>query len=1048
MMNFTNKSFKYLIINPKINEMRKILFTFLTAIGIILSQSSMAQQITITGFVTDAGTNEPLPGVNVVVKNTSIGAITQTNGAYTISGVSSGQTLVFTFIGYVPKEVVLGAKNRIDVSLSSDIKAIGEVVVTALGIREEKKNLGIAITEVKGADVVQTQRTNFVDALQGRVAGIAINQSSGLPGASSSVVIRGISSLSQSNEPLYVVDGLPYNNRTFTTNVLASGLLSGPSLENRYTDFTNRAADINPDDIESITVLKGPEATSLYGVDASNGAIIVTTKRGKAGALRVNYSNTFSLVKITKYPEIQQIYGQGNYGTTDNTSFNYFGERYAPDSLLYNNIKAFFKTGFTQRHNLSLDGGADKISYRLSFAFSDVGAVVDGAGQKKINISNTLHGELSKYFTYDFSMAFTNDYVDGIFKSSYGPMIGLLRWPSGDDAANYLNPDGTRRKLTTSSSEFDNPYFNVAKNDFWTKTNRLNSVTTLNMIPTEWLRLVGKVGFDIYSNQNFVLRHPESNLAYTYGGLLDDANANNRSINVEYYANFNKKFGDFKVDFKMGSTVYDYSYKSVAGFGQGFLDPNFYSLNNIPPDKQRTRTVLQERRIIGAFSVLTLNWRSILNVQLNARNDWASTLPIDNRSFAYPGANFALVLSEIPSFKEISWLSLAKIRGAYGVARKDPPPYGVYPALESQATTGGGYAYGFTGPNPLLKPEKTKSYEFGFETRVFKGRLGLDATYYKKESVDQIISNLRLSYGTGYVLSVMNGGTMWNSGVELQFTSIPIEKQDFKWEISANFNKMWSKLTYLPTGLKEYYNSDTWIYGNTRNGAIVGQATTTISGLQYLRNNNGDIIINPQSGVPVRNTVWDAIGDRNPDFTMGIFNRLIYKNFELSFLFDTRKGGDVLNATEHMLVTTGLSKSTLNRYDPIVIKGVLQDGFENSNTPTWNTVQMIPALNSAYYYSNLAEEDFVEKDINWIRMKDITLSYRLPASFLSSNLKVIKTFSVFVTATDLFLLTNYRGLDPVILGNNAAVQGSGSAGMDYGNFPLPLGLNFGVKVGF
>jgi len=1032
--------------------MRTILLTLFAVLGLMLSQSTYAQPKTVTGYVTDAGTNETLPGVNVIIKNTTTGTSTDSRGFYSIS-VSPGQVLEFTSLGYAPYEVTVGTSNTINAKLSPDVLNIEDVVITALGIKSERKNLGIAVTDVKGSEVAQSQRLNFVDALQGRVAGMTINQSSGLPGASSSVVIRGISSLSGSNEPLYVVDGLPYNNRTFTTNVLASGLISGPSLENRYTDFTNRAADINPDDIESITVLKGPEATSLYGVDASNGAIIITTKRGKAGELKVNYSNSFSLVKITKYPEIQKVYGQGNNGINDITSFNYFGEPYPADSVLYDNIKAFFKTGFSQRHNLSMDGGSEKLSYRLSYSYSNVGAVVDGAGQKKINISNTLHGELSKYFTYDYSMAFTNDFVDGIFKSTYGPVIGLLRWPSGDDAANYLNPDGSRRKLTSAAGEFDNPYFNVNKNNYTTKTNRITSVTALNFIPTEWLRFVGKVGFDIYGNQNYILRHPESNLAYSYGGLIDDAVANNRSFNIEYYAAFNKKVGVFDIDMKVGSTIYDYAYKSVAGFGQGFLDPNFESLNNIPPDKQRTRTVLQERRVIGAFAVLTLNWNDILNFQINGRNDWSSTLPMENNSFAYPGANMTLLFSEMPYFKDLNWLSLAKIRAAYGVARKDPPPYGVYPALESQATTGGGYAYGFTGPNPLLKPEKTTSFEYGFEVRVFKNRLGLDATYYRKQSVDQIISNLRLSYGTGYVLSVMNGGTMWNSGVELQFFGVPVQNQDLRWEISANFNKMWSELTYLPTGLTEFYNSDTWIYGNTRNGAIVGEPTTTLSGLPYLRNNNGDILINPQTGLPLRKTIFGSIGDRNPDFTMGIINRLTYKNFELSFLIDTRRGGDVLNATEHMLVTTGLSMSTLNRYEPVVVKGVLRDGLENTSTPTWNNVQIIPGLNSNYYYTTpnnglMNEEDFVERDINWVRMKDVTLSYNVPKSFLASKVKAIQTLSLFVTGTDLFLLTNYRGLDPVILGNNAAVLGSGSAGMDYGNFPLPLGMNFGIKVGF
>lgn len=1033
--------------------MRKILLLCFAVFGLVLSQSVMAQPKTVTGVVVDASTGEALPGVNVIIKGTVRGVSTDVNGRYSVS-VSPGEILVFKFIGYTDQEITIGAANTVNVQLQSDIQAIGEVVVTALGIKEERKNLGISVSEVKGDAVTQSQRTNFVDALQGRVAGVVINQTSGLPGASSQVVIRGVTSLSGSNEPLYVVDGLPYNNRTFATSSLASATSTTASLENRNVDFTNRAADLNPDDIESITILKGPEATSLYGVDASHGAIIITTKRGKAGKMSVNYSSSFSVVKINKYPEIQRVYGQGSNGIANNTVFSYFGEPYASDSVLYDNIKPFFQTGFSHRHNLSVGGGTEGITYRLSAAYTKSEAIVPGAGQEKLNLSNTLNGKLSEKISYDFTMSYTNDYVDGVFKSSGGPMIGLLRWPTGDDASNYLNIDGTRRQLS-SSDGIENPYFNVNKNDYFTRINRISSVSTVYYNMTEWFSLIGKFGFDVYSNQNFILRHPESNLARTVGGMIDDAAANNRSLNYEYFANFKKQFGGLRIDLKAGSTIYDYYYKSVAGYGENFLDPNFAALNNIPPDRQRTRSIIQQRRVIGAFGVLTINYKSIFNMQLNARNDWSSTLPLENNSFIYPAANFAFLLSELPAVKQFDWLDLAKIRGAYGVARKDPPPYGVYPALESQPTTGGGYAYGFTGPNPLLKPEKTTSIEGGIEVRVFGNRLGLDATYYKRESVDQIISNLRLSYGTGYVLSVMNGGTMWSKGIELQLRGVPVRSNSFNWEILGNFNATRSKLTYLPTGLVEYYNSDTWIYGNVRNGAIVGESVSTLSGLPYLRNNNGDILINPQTGMPLRNTLFGAIGDRNPDWTLGISNNFSYKNLEFSFLLDTRRGGDVFNGTEHMLAVAGLSMSTLDRETPVIVKGVLRDGFENTANPTWNNIVVIPSRAGISYYNTtpnngiLNEEDFVERDINWIRLKDITLRYRLPASlFQSLNVKSISSLSVFITATDLFLITNYTGLDPVILGNNAAVSGTGSAGMDYGNFPLPMGFYFGFSVGF
>ncbi len=413
--------------------MKAILLTCLLGLGMLFSHTSAAQTLAVKGQVVDASTSETIPGATVLVKGTTKGALTDSQGAYSIQ-VSGGQTLVFSSVGSRTKEVVVDKATVINVRLETDFQQVQEVVVTALGMKEDKKNLGVAVTEVKGAEIAQSQRSNFVDALQGRVAGISVNQSSGLPGASSSVVIRGISSLSGSNEPIYIVDGMPYNNRTFSTNSFSTASVIATSLENRSVDFSNRASDINPEDIESVTILKGPEATSLYGVEASNGAIIITTKRGKAGDIKVNYSNNFSVVQITKYPEIQRKYGQGLNGITDNTVYSYFGEPYKADSVMYDNITPFFQTGFSQKHNVSLDGGSDKTQYRLSATFNNSEGVVPGSAQTKFNVQNSIKGELSKYFDFDFTLGYTNDHVDRVLKSSGGPMIGLLVWPSGDDA--------------------------------------------------------------------------------------------------------------------------------------------------------------------------------------------------------------------------------------------------------------------------------------------------------------------------------------------------------------------------------------------------------------------------------------------------------------------------------------------------------------------------------------------------------------------------------------------------------------------------------------
>jgi len=1012
----------------------------------------MAQTKTVTGTVTDADTKETLPGVNVVVKGTTIGVMTDVKGAYSIK-VSEGQVLVFTSIGYLPQEITVGPSNQIDVALATNVQTLSEVVVTALGIKEERRNIGFAVTEVKGGEIAQAQRANFVDALQGRVAGVVINQSSGLPGSSSQVTIRGITSLSGSNQPLYIVDGLPYSNNMTNTSDFASNMNTASALNNRGVDFTNRGADINPEDIASVTVLKGPEATSLYGLDASNGAIIITTKRGKAGKMSVNYSNSFAFSKITKYPDVQKVYGRGQNGVTDTTIYTYFGQKYPEGTKFYNNIKDFFRTGFNQKQNLSFEGGSDKINYRVSASYNTNQGFVPNSDQVKWNLSSAITSQLSDKIKIDESLNYTNDNVDGVFKGSIGPMLGLLVWPVTDDASVYLNPDGSKRKVFTSEG-FDNPYFSVNKNFTKDVTNRLTNVTNLSYDATSWLRFVGKFGFDTYSSNKTILKHPESVLANTIGGSIDELETNSINYSLEYLADINKKIGDFKIDFKVGGSVIDQYSKSVGGYGERFLDPSFLKLNAVTKTTYKSQTTVRERRLVGALGILNINYKGIVNLQVNGRNDWSSTLAPDRNSFFYPGVNGAFIISELPYLKSIHWLTFAKLRGAYAIARKDPAPYSLYPVLESQSTTSGGFLYGFTGPNPLLKPEKTSSFEVGGEARVFDNRLAVDVSYYKKTSIDQIMTGVRMSYATGFILNNLNGGTLWNSGLEVQLSGFPVRSKDVSWEIIGSYNKMWSRLTELPEGQTEYYNSDTWVYGNVRNGAMLDNPLSTLTGLPYLRNKNGNILINPATGLPVRSGNWGVIGDRNPDFTLGITNILTVKNIEISFLIDTRKGGDVFNATEHYLTMRGLSKRTLNRETPVLVNGVYQDGFENSATPTYSNI-IIDRNRSggSYYYSTpdngfLNEEDFVEKDIDWIRLKDLTIRYKFSPAFIAKNLKGCQNFSLYATFTDLFIITNYTGLDPVILGNNAAVNGTGSAGIDYGNFPLPMGVNFGLSVGF
>ncbi|HEU4879975.1 MAG TPA: TonB-dependent receptor, partial [Gemmatimonadaceae bacterium] len=382
-----------------------------------------------------------------------------------------------------------------------------------------------------------------------------------------------------------------------------------------------------------------------------------------------------------------------------------------------------------------------------------------------------------------------------------------------------------------------------------------------------------------------------------------------------------------------------------------------------------------------------------------------------------------------------------KLRAGWAEVGKDARPYAFRPSLEFKTTANGGYGYGFTGPNLGLKPEFARSYEVGTELSFFQDRLGIDATYYRKQTKDQIVNDIRGSYATGFILFNLNGAVTRNAGLELTLRGTPILRNRFSWDFLANFEKARGTVLALPNALPESYVSDTWLFGNVRNGTAPGLSTRSLTGLFYLRNNEGKLLIDPTTGLPLRSTVFIDHGyDRQPNFTVGLTNTVKYKRVTLSALLDIRRGGDVFNATEQYLTARGLSKRTLDREEPRVIDGVLRDGKENSATPTVNTIVVIPSQQNGYY-TNISEELFIEKNINWVRMKDLRINYALPESFA-------KNASVYISGSDLFLLTNYSGLDPIVNGNTAAVGGSGAAGIDYGNFPVPRSLNFGIKVGF
>jgi TonB-linked SusC/RagA family outer membrane protein len=1037
--------------------------------------------------VTLSDDNSPLPGVNIVVKGTTNGTVTDGNGEYKISVTGDG-VLIFSFVGMLTQEISAQGRTAIDIQMSADATQLSEIVVTGFQ-NLEKRGLPYSVGEVKGDDIAQTQRPNFMVALQGRVAGLSMISTSGVPGSSTSITLRGVGSITGSNQPLIIIDGLPVDNRVFDQHNLVS------NGDNRNNDYVNRAADVNPNDIASVTVLKGPQAAALYGQGGASGAIVITTKKGAAGSARITYDNNFGFQKLYRFPETQKIYGRGDFGYDNPTQeeLNYFGAKYPTDAKIYDNAKSFYQTGASQNHNLSIEGGTENLTNRLAVNYFSQDGVVPENKYDKFSARLTSSTKFSNKLdvTTTFNYIFTNNQKP--LRGSSGFLFGVLAWPVTDDMSNYLNVDGTRRRLIPDKphvvspatnaityAEPNNPFFTVNKNRNTDKTNRMLANISLGYDPFSWLKVTGRLGADIYSTQGNTFLHPEGagqvvvNSAVPAPfplqtiGSVENYFENSRLINGQFLITGKKEFGNFKTSLMVGSTFDDKNYEANAELGTTLLLKEFNSLNNTTPNTRNFKQTLIRQRSFSVLGQLNVSYMDLVYLDVTARNDWSSTLPVENNSYFYPSVGLSFVFTELNFLKNNSILSYGKIRASYAQVGKDAPPYKVQASLINRSYTGGGFAYDFYGSNPDLKPEQAKGYELGTELKFLNSRIGLDFALFKNDRLNQI-STQRLSYGTGYIFGLLNGGNISVQGFELQLTGSPIVNKDFEWEVMVNLSHSKSKVIELPAEVKEYYNSDTWLYANARGSAFpanmqtffTGSAYpyynwsylqnglgsgTAIGGQTYERNQNGDILINPASGLPIKTSDFLPIGDRNPDYLIGLTNSFKYKSVNLSFLLDIRRGGDIFNANEMYLFAQGLSTKNLDRETPRVITGVLKDGMENTATPTVNTIAITPYTMGSTYGTAFAESDFVEKDINWVRLRDVTLAYMLPSQLLT-KVKPIRSASIFVTATDLFLITNYTGADPMVNGTTPATSGAGAFGFDFGSLSIPRSISAGIRIG-
>jgi TonB-linked SusC/RagA family outer membrane protein len=1073
----------------------------------IFSLPSYGQSQTVSGTIRDADKKAPLAGVTIKVVGTTITTQTKDDGTFNLKA-SIGQVLQLTYIGFESQKVTVTG-STLNIILKSGASELEEVVVVSMDIKRKARDLGFSNQTVKGAEMKETQRESFVDALQGRVAGATITATSGVPGASSTIVLRGFNSMSLNNQPLFVVDGIIRDNSTIDA---ASNVPAAAGQNNTSNDFTNRIADINPNDIESVTVLKGPEATVLYGSSASNGAIIITTKRAKlldGKRFNVFYDNSFRVQSLQNLPSTFNGFQQGTNGVANPGVFSAFGPAMVAGIPIYDNVGKFFKTAFGQTQNLSLDFGKPNSSYRFSTSYYDQTGVVPNTRLQRVNLRLTNSTKINKWIDITPSIAYSNSINNKAMKGAGGYLLNLLLWPTTVDASDFLLPNGHKRYLISSNdptdnanlgtvSETDNPFFAANRNVSQDKTYSYEANLAINYNPTKWLSVAGRFGYNAYSTDGFQYRDPESasQSSMANKGSLDNYWVKNANYNHTITATVKKDFGKFNTRFTVGSR---WSQSELQRFG---ISGTFDSTRRYDSSSTgvNTRTRLSRATLYGSgewnlrnvyqiaeFGEATISYNNVIFLTGSMAFESSSVLPASSRNYHYPGGSLSIIMSDIFPKMKGDLLSYWKLRGSMASTARLPDPYSnqsnYVPTVTSanQAPTTGTLIpvplqYAFTNANPNLVPERQQTYEVGTELRMFHDVVSIDASYYNTLALDQIAQGFRASYGTGFILNTANNSSVRNQGIEISLGLKMMRKKDFSWDIQFNFNHMWNKVLAIPKPIDiagaDYYDASTWLYNNARGGLRPGYSTGTITSFGYRRQdltptgsnglpfNNGLILINPTTGLPVQDATFRVRGDRTVWLTLGTINKFRYKEWSLSFLWDLRIGGDIFNGTNMYLTTLGKSAKTADRLTPRIVSGVLQNGLENTATPTYNNIIVNPYFNNNYYSSaNMPEEDYMEHDIKAFRLRDITLSYTLPSKALVRNAShmdspgvldyvTFKTVSFFMTCNDLVLFTNYSGADPAANGGNASLRGVGAVGFDYGNIAAPLSFNLGMRVGF
>ena len=1054
---------------------KKLSYALVAMCALILSAGSMwAQNVAVSGTVSDQN-GEPVVGAYVVVEGTTTGSSTDANGAYALNAPSKG-TLVFTCMGYKDQKVAVSGRSRIDVTLEEDALMLEETVVTALGIKKERKALGYSVTEVNSKELLKNKQTNVINSLAGKVAGVNVTQSGGAAGAGSSIIIRGGNSVSESrdNQPLFVVDGIIYDNSTIN-----GGNSGTDGVTKSATTFSNRVMDINPEDIESMSVLKGAAAAALYGSRAADGVIVITTKKGGEGKVQVNFSTKYTYSTITSGPEIQTVYGRGSYDIngilqTDLITSSWGGVN---NGAVYNNVKDFFQGASVLDNSLSVSGGNKNGSFYLSASRYDQQGVVRETGYDKSTFrfnGEQKYGKLTVGANVSYSVANTQKTLtsSGLYSGGgNGTMTALYGWSRSENMSNWINEDGTKHRMFPNQAledDVENPYWIINKNEMTDRNERFTGTINVGVEFTDWLNASYRVGVDSYTNDAYTYIAPGAAAKEIYqNGRLSKSKVNYNYLTNNLMLNAHKTFGDWDFNLLLGATTEATKRVRQSQWGYDFVSEGTISFGNILQENKFFTESTSRKRLVGVYGEFRAAYKNIAYLTVTGRNDWSSTLPKANNSYFYPSVSGAFVFTEL--FPKNNILSFGKIRGSWAQVGKDADPYSTNTYMWDAEVVNKNYTgvgNSWTGGSDKLKPEIQRSWEVGTELKFFGGRFGIDFTYYDSKTNEQIIQP-RLAQSTGYIFLTANCGSVMNKGIELMLTGTPVETKNFSWNTTINVAKNKGTLGEFIAGVQLLYVTDTQI-GGVKAASIPNGNFLALTGNRWLRDyedwtasskvekaEGAAYQIDPATGLyKLEGNTTNIVGNREPKLTGGWNNEFRYKNLTFSFLLDFRLGGDIYSGTQYYLTSLGQSMRTLDR-EEITFSGVSsKDGspmtvtYKAGEKYTINGTTRSGEYMIQQYWSNYCShaQNFIT-DTNWLKLRSVNISYNF-ANILKGKY-FVKGLVLTASATNLFTWTNYKGgMDPEVAAVGSGTGGSGSVGIDYCGVPSQRSYSFGVNLTF